>query len=59
MIERSMIEIKCPKCGSTNYDCYDTDFDMSQGIHWDLCYCEDCDAGFNIKYVAVEIELRD
>lgn len=56
MIDRSMIEIKCPKCGSTNYDCYDTDFDMSQGLHWDLCYCEDCGDGFKIKYVAVEIE---
>ena len=53
-----MIEIKCPKCGSKNFDCYDTDFDM-KGTCWDFCHCEDCDADFDIKYVAVEIELRD
>ena len=53
-----MIEIKCPKCGSKNFNCYDTDFDR-EGTCWDFCHCEDCDADFDIKYVAVDIELRD
>lgn len=51
-----MIEIKCPKCGSKEFDCYDTDFNLQEGIHWDLCYCEDCGANFNIRYMAVDIE---
>lgn len=54
-----MIEIKCPKCGSKNFYCHDADFDMQKGIHWDLCYCEDCGVDFNIKYMAVEIETED
>lgn len=58
MIKESTIELKCPKCGSKNFDCYDTDFDM-KGTHWDFCYCEDCGTNFDIRYVAVEIESRD
>ncbi len=54
-----MIEIKCPKCGSKEFDCYDTDFNLQEGIHWDLCYCEDCGANFDIRYMAVEIEEED
>ena len=50
-----MIEIKCPECGSKDFYCYDTDFDMQKGIHWDLCYCENCRIDFDIKYVAIEI----
>ena len=59
MIDRSMIEIKCPKCGSEDICCYETDFDMSKGINWDFCDCRDCHTYFDIKYVAVEIEVRD
>lgn len=51
-----MIEFKCPKCGSKNFDCYDTDFNMQEGTHWDVCYCGDCGMNFKIKYIAVEIE---
>lgn len=54
-----MIEIKCPKCGSKNFDCYDTDFILLDGICWDFCYCEECGANFNIRYMAVEIELEE
>ncbi len=54
-----MIEIKCPKCGSKNFDCYDTDFDLYGGICWDFCCCEDCGTDFDIKYTAVEIETRN
>lgn len=51
-----MLEFKCPKCSNKDFDCYDIDFDMSAGLHWDLCSCNDCDALFKIKYIAVEIE---
>ena len=54
-----MIEIKCPKCGSKIFDCYDTDFNREDAVSWDFCCCENCGAYFDIKYVAVEIELRD
>lgn len=54
-----MIKIECPKCNSENFDCYDTDFNIQKGIHWDLCYCEECGANFNIRYMAVDIELED
>ena len=58
-MEKSLIEIKCPKCGSKDFDVYDVDFNIAQGIHWDLCYCDDCGAEFKIKYIAVEIEEYD
>lgn len=59
MIDRSMIEIKCPNCGSEDIECYDNDFDMSKGINWDFCCCRNCKDYFNIKYVAVEIKSID
>lgn len=49
------IEIKCPRCGSKEYECYDEH--GINGIHWEKCVCYDCDTQFDIKYVAVEIEL--
>lgn len=54
-----MIEIKCHKCGSENFDCYDVSFDADYGAVRALCYCEDCGAQFDIKYVATEIEPED
>ena len=54
-----MIEVKCPKCDSTSFDCYDTDCNIESTIHWNLCCCDDCGAEFSIKYVATEIESRD
>ena len=54
-----MIDIKCPKCGSYDFDCYDMSFNADYEMNWALCYCEneDCGAQFSIKYVATEIEL--
>lgn len=52
-----MIKIECPKCGSDNFNCYDTDFNSNKGIHWDLCDCEDCGASFNVRYRVEDIEL--
>ena len=54
-----MIEVKCPKCGSTDFECYDIDCNMEHTIHWDECYCNVCDEQFDIRYEAVEIETRD
>lgn len=54
-----MFKIECPKCGSDNFNCYDTDFDIRKGIHWDLCDCMDCGASFNIRYRAEDIEFVD
>lgn len=52
-----MFKIECPKCGSDNLNCYDTDFNFDKGLHWDLCDCEDCGASFNIRYRVEDIEL--
>ena len=52
----NITEIRCPKCGSDSYDCYNTENNGS-GVHWDYCYCEDCDAQFDVKDIATEIKL--
>ena len=54
-----MIEVKCPKCGSTSFDCCDIDSNTEQTIYWNKCYCDDCDAVFSVTYIATEIELID
>jgi hypothetical protein len=59
IIDRSMIEMKCPKCSSEDIECYETDFNIPNGLHWDFYSCRDCDAHFDVKYAAVEIEMRD
>ena len=51
-----LTEIICPKCGSDSYDCYDTEND-GDGICIEHCYCEECDAEFDVKYIAIEITL--
>lgn len=48
------IEIKCPNCGSENYECYD-EYSMDS-VHLEHCVCYDCDTQFDIKYIAVEIK---
>ena len=54
-----MMEIKCPKCGSTSFDCYDTECNMDSTILWHKCCCEECGADFKIHYIAVEVEAMD
>lgn len=54
-----MIDIKCPKCGSYDFDCYDISFNANYEMNWALCYCEDCGTQFNVKYVFDDIELED
>lgn len=48
--------IECPKCGSDCFDCNDMETNPAIGVHWEYCYCEECGAEFEVKYVAVEIE---
>ena len=54
-----MIEIKCPICGSYDFDCYDIGFNAGYEIIYAKCYCDECDAQFDIKYEVVDIELDD
>ena len=49
------IEIKCPKCGSKKFECYD-EYSMD-GVHLEHCVCYDCEAQFDVKYMAIEIKL--
>ena len=52
-----MLEIKCPECGSTEFECYDSEtYYGNGGEHMDHCYCEECDAQFKILYKATSIE---
>lgn len=51
--------IECPKCGSTTYDCTDTENSPIFGTYWEYCYCEDCGANFTVEYKVVEITLND
>ena len=53
-----MLELKCPICGSEQFDCFDMDYD-GHGLHWDICNCNECGAIFKIRYIAVDIELKE
>ena len=54
-------EMKCPVCGSTNYEIIDSeteaDFDSSPSITW-MCFCPECNSNFDIyakmKYTSIE-----
>jgi hypothetical protein len=54
-----MIEIKCPRCGSYDFDCYDIAFGANYELTYAKCYCDDCDCQFDIRYEAVDIELEE
>lgn len=43
------MEIKCPYCGSKEYECYDRVGDGTMQPT-DLCVCEACDKEFSIIY---------
>jgi hypothetical protein len=51
-----MSKVKCPKCGSEEFDCYDTNSYYDDGTHVEDCYCEECDCQFTVKYEMVEIK---
>ena len=49
------IEIKCPKCGSKKIECYH-EYSID-GVHLEHSVCCDCEAQFDVKYMAIEIKL--
>ena len=55
MRRTQVIEVKCPVCSSESIDCYD--IESENNIQYNLCYCEECSAHFEVKYVATEIKL--
>lgn len=44
------MEIKCPYCGSEEYEVYDTCGGSGENIQ-ELCTCFDCDKQFSVLYV--------
>lgn len=49
------MEIKCPYCGSEEYEVYDTCGGSGENIQ-ELCTCFDCDKQFSVIYVVDCIE---
>lgn len=50
-----MIEVKCPVCDSKNINCYD--IESENEIQYNLYYCEDCAAHFEVEYAVTNIKL--
>ena len=50
MIGGDTMEIKCPYCGSEEYEVYDTCGGSGENIQ-ELCTCFDCDKQFSVIYV--------
>lgn len=50
MIGGDTMEIKCPYCGSEEYEVYDTCGGSGENIQ-ELCACLDCDKQFSVIYV--------
>lgn len=48
--EEKKMEIKCPYCGSEEYEVYDTCGGNGENIQ-ELCACLDCDKQFSVIYV--------
>ena len=44
------MEIKCPYCGSEEYEVYDTCGGSGENIQ-ELCTCFDCDKQFSVLYI--------
>lgn len=55
-MNKNTVKIKCTKCGSKKFDCYDTTFDDRNGICFAYCVCEKCDTQFKVKYEIVSVE---
>lgn len=49
--------LKCPYCGSEDYDIYDNDTLESKNI--DYCVCMECDKMFDAIYTFSHIEKRE
>ena len=48
--EMITMEIKCPYCGSEEYEVYDTCGGNGENVQ-ELCACLDCDKQFSVIYV--------
>ena len=55
MRRKKMMTIKCPYCGSEEFEVYDTCGGSGENIE-ELCVCFDCDGQFSIIYVADCVE---
>ena len=55
MKETTTMEIKCPYCGSTEYETFDTTGGDGQAIS-ELCSCFECDKTFRVIYAPDCIE---
>lgn len=56
MIRRKKkMKIKCPYCGSEEYEVYDTCGGSGENIE-ELCACLDCDRQFSVIYVVDCVE---
>ena len=49
------MQIKCPRCGSVEYECYDEIGGDGQDI-LELCVCMECDCDFHVHYRCYDIE---
>ena len=52
---KKKMKIKCPYCGSEEYEVYDTCGGSGENIE-ELCACLDCDGQFSVIYVVDCIE---
>ena len=52
---KKKMKIKCPYCGSEEYEVYDTCGGGGENIE-ELCVCLDCDGQFSVIYVVDCIE---
>lgn len=55
IIGGDIMKIKCPYCGSEEYECFDTCGGSGENI-LELYSCLDCDKQFSVTYVADCIE---
>lgn len=50
-------EIKCPHCGSKNYQVVDDNFDFHDKIYTEICVCEECSNTFYVNYKLFNIDI--
>lgn len=51
--------IKCPYCGSEDFEIYDTVFGIDNNTIEQLASCDKCEKGFSIVYAIDHIEKVD
>jgi transposase-like protein len=53
------MKIKCPYCGSEDFENFDTVGGYDGEDMLQLCTCFDCDKNFRVVYKCVEVEKDD